>query len=280
MKRVDADGFAANKNGVGRNGFTDDEPNPTTIEETWLNHVQEEIARTIELAGDTLDENDKEQLHAAIVAIANARFPAGAADNAIARFDGTTGKLLQSSGVLIEDDNDITGAKDITASGAITGGSHVYATPPTRTVLLFADALRGLAWTPLGDSTVLCNRNSSFACAKLPVPQGATLTSVRVALCPGASRATPADRMQVKLRRVTGISTSGVPVNTVTGWTDATDDGTALGQIVGDTSINHILAAGDAFKLEVTSGNTAGSANDNVYGIEIVYTETNVGGPA
>lgn len=35
--------------------------------------------------------------------------PASATDNAIARFDGTTGELLQNSGVTISDTNDITG---------------------------------------------------------------------------------------------------------------------------------------------------------------------------
>ena len=39
-------------------------------------------------------------------------------DNAIARFDGTTGKLIQNSGVIIADTtNDITGPQNITVSG-------------------------------------------------------------------------------------------------------------------------------------------------------------------
>ena len=37
-------------------------------------------------------------------------------DNAIARFDGTTGKLIQNSGVIIDDSNNITGAASLTTA--------------------------------------------------------------------------------------------------------------------------------------------------------------------
>jgi hypothetical protein len=43
--------------------------------------------------------------------------PASATDNAIARFDATTGKLIQNSGVLIDDSNNITGVNDLTVTG-------------------------------------------------------------------------------------------------------------------------------------------------------------------
>ena len=46
--------------------------------------------------------------------------PASATDNAIARFDTTTGKLVQNSGVLIDDSNNITGISNLTAS-TLTG---------------------------------------------------------------------------------------------------------------------------------------------------------------
>lgn len=39
--------------------------------------------------------------------------PASATDNALARFDGTTGKLLQDSGVLLNDDDEISGAASL-----------------------------------------------------------------------------------------------------------------------------------------------------------------------
>lgn len=71
MKRTDAEGFEADKNGAGRDGFKDTGPNPTTVDETWLNAVQEEISRSIELLGETLDENDDEQLGTLLVAMRN-----------------------------------------------------------------------------------------------------------------------------------------------------------------------------------------------------------------
>ena len=40
--------------------------------------------------------------------------PASATDNALARFDTTTGKLIQNSGVIVDDSNNITGVNSIT----------------------------------------------------------------------------------------------------------------------------------------------------------------------
>lgn len=47
--------------------------------------------------------------------------PASSTDNAIVRFDGTTGKLLQNSGVLISDTNNITGVGSLTATTLTDG---------------------------------------------------------------------------------------------------------------------------------------------------------------
>lgn len=44
--------------------------------------------------------------------------PASSTDNAIARFDGTTGKLLQNSGVLIDDSDNVTGVTSLNIDGA------------------------------------------------------------------------------------------------------------------------------------------------------------------
>lgn len=46
--------------------------------------------------------------------------PASSTDNAVARFDATTGKLLQDSVVLIGDTGNITGVAGLAASGAVT----------------------------------------------------------------------------------------------------------------------------------------------------------------
>jgi len=46
--------------------------------------------------------------------------PASSTDNAVARFDSTTGKLLQNSVVLIGDTGAVTGVTDLSASGSVT----------------------------------------------------------------------------------------------------------------------------------------------------------------
>ena len=47
--------------------------------------------------------------------------PASATDNAIARYDLGTGKLIQNSGVLIDDTNNLSGIGNITLSGTVDG---------------------------------------------------------------------------------------------------------------------------------------------------------------
>jgi len=46
--------------------------------------------------------------------------PASATDNALPRYNGTTGKLIQDSGVLVDDSDNMTGVVAVTATGAIT----------------------------------------------------------------------------------------------------------------------------------------------------------------
>jgi hypothetical protein len=46
--------------------------------------------------------------------------PASATDNAIARYDGTTGKIIQDSGVIIDDSDNVSGVVDLTLSGSVT----------------------------------------------------------------------------------------------------------------------------------------------------------------
>lgn len=43
--------------------------------------------------------------------------PASSTDNAVSRFDGTTGKIIQNSGVIIDDTNNVTGIVDMTMTG-------------------------------------------------------------------------------------------------------------------------------------------------------------------
>jgi len=50
--------------------------------------------------------------------------PASATDNAVARFNLTTGKLIQNSGVIIDDSNNVTGVNSLTIAGDIIVGDN------------------------------------------------------------------------------------------------------------------------------------------------------------
>lgn len=51
--------------------------------------------------------------------------PASATDNAIARYDTTTGKLIQNSGVLIDDSDNITGVGTVDGRDIVTDGTKL-----------------------------------------------------------------------------------------------------------------------------------------------------------
>lgn len=60
--------------------------------------------------------------------------PASSTDNAIARFDGTTGKLIQNSGATIDDSGNLTAN-----TGAFTNGVQITANPSTGILQTIAD---------------------------------------------------------------------------------------------------------------------------------------------
>lgn len=66
MHRIDGDGFEADKNGAGKDGFTNGNPltdvEATSITEDWLNDVQEELCSAIEGAGASLVKGTQNQL--------------------------------------------------------------------------------------------------------------------------------------------------------------------------------------------------------------------------
>jgi hypothetical protein len=105
------------------------------------------------------------------LAWASAVTSAGAStDNAVARFDSTTGIVVQNSGVLISDTNSMSGLASISLSGSTSGAvalvpaasttSHILTLPatkgPTGTFLQLSDATTGeLGWTmPSGSGDV------------------------------------------------------------------------------------------------------------------------------
>jgi len=76
--------------------------------------------------------------------------PASSTDNAIARFDLATGKLIQNSGVIIDDSNNVSGLASLTLDA---GGSLRTSTSATNTALLQAYDVDGASYTTFGTLT-------------------------------------------------------------------------------------------------------------------------------
>lgn len=51
--------------------------------------------------------------------------PASSTDNAVARFDSTTGELVQNSAVIIDDSNNVSGVVGLTMTGAVVGATDI-----------------------------------------------------------------------------------------------------------------------------------------------------------
>jgi hypothetical protein len=51
--------------------------------------------------------------------VGDVRGPAASTDNAVVRFDGATGKVIQDSGVTIDDSNNLSGVADASLNGAV-----------------------------------------------------------------------------------------------------------------------------------------------------------------
>jgi hypothetical protein len=60
--------------------------------------------------------------------VGNSSGPSSATDKAIARFNGTTGNLVQNSGVIIDDTNNVTGVVQLTATGALKAAQDFTST--------------------------------------------------------------------------------------------------------------------------------------------------------
>jgi hypothetical protein len=75
--------------------------------------------------------------------------PASATDNAVARFDATTGKLLQNSGVTISDTAVIAGAKGVAMNGSSSGTLTIQPAASTTGHTLTLPSAQGSAGTVL-----------------------------------------------------------------------------------------------------------------------------------
>lgn len=96
--------------------------------------------------------------------------PASATDNAIARYDGATGKLLQNSGVIIDDDDNLSGIAGVTyAHRSVAVSDNIELTDyflgctdnsSARTFTLPSGAPRGQSFTVKDEAGTAASANS------------------------------------------------------------------------------------------------------------------------
>jgi hypothetical protein len=180
--------------------------------------------------------------------------PASSTDNAIARFDGTDGKVVQNSGVRVSDSAEVE-----------------YITPPTRTVLVPASVLvtgtdNTMSITATG-ATMKTDNMKAFFDLGAYVPGGATVTELRVSVTPGAARASNVNRMTLRIEQATG---TGATVNQL----EVYDDGTTNVQAILSGALSLTLdRTGLRYVVEVEAGDDAATNNDFVRFFTIVFTD-------
>ena len=76
--------------------------------------------------------------------------PASSTDNAVARFDSTTGKIIQNSGVIIDDSDNVTGVTSQTIDGSSTTALNVSTN--NALVVDSTNARAGIGRSPAGDT--------------------------------------------------------------------------------------------------------------------------------
>lgn len=260
--RIDDADRLIDGNGAGRDGFTEGSAGPPLVAATvvlakWLNMAQEEICRAVELNGGTLSDANNEQLGTIISAIrtAYAAGPGSSTDNAIARFDGTTGKLLQDSGIQVTD-----------------GAELAYTSPPTRTIEVFPSPMGG-SWSA-GYATVVCTTNSgiSFFDFSDVLRSGMVITGIAARVKPGAARATSGNRVGFEPNYWTGDGTAGT--QTIFGGSIVRDDGTTNWQSLSVTGLSHTVdRSANRYVIRMYGGNDAATNNDNLSHFVLTVTD-------
>lgn len=129
--------------------------------------------------------------------------PASSTNDAVVRFDGTTGKLIKNSTVILSDTGSLSGVENVTT---LTGAGLRTGTTATNTLLLQAyDTDTGPAYTTFitltAGNTPTCDLSSAVTIGGQAIPHG-TLTQHDV-LVGGASNA---------ITSIAPSATSGVPL--------------------------------------------------------------------
>jgi hypothetical protein len=107
------------------------------------------------------------------------------------------------------------------------------------------------------------------------VPSGATLTSVRALVKPGAARA-GGSRMTIRAYRGNhDFTTPAVSTSTGLGGATVEDNGTTNVQVIGQTGLSEAIDHTEqkTWSILIVGGSDAGTNKDRVYAIEVGYTD-------
>ncbi len=285
MHRIDHATRLVDANGVGRDGFTEGSAVPpvaaTVVTDAFLNAIQEEICRAIELLGGTLSSSNKEQLGtllAVIQTLANGatQGPGSSADNRLTRFDGTTGKQVQSSVVGCDDSGNVTGVGNLQVLGTITlTGEVVYNAGKTRVIRLGLTGLTSVqsatVYHLLSGRTELRSDDASYYIDLAPyLTTGCSIDQIDVRVEPGSgspTRSATGDRVRARLETSTGDNI----LTTVAA--EATDDTTSLQTISLTALATTVNLATTRYVLSLEAGVDAATNHDSIYWIDVTVTD-------
>lgn len=174
--------------------------------------------------------------------------PSSATDNAIVRYDTTTGKLVQNSSVIIDDSNNVTGVVALTQSG-----NQTFSSTGQRVIADLSNSTRA---NRLNFQTSTTNGNTGVGA----IPNGSATTSAFLTY--GGSDPDNAAYAQFHATDSShvGINSSKTGTGTTQPIEFQIDNVSAVRvQTNGDLApLNDtIIASGKAIKTSVTAGNTA-----------------------
>ncbi len=196
--------------------------------------------------------------------------PASATDNAIARYDGTTGKLIQNSGATIDDSGNITatnftgstsgtntGDQTITLTGDVTGaGTGTFATTIANDAVTYAK-MQNVSATDkvLGRSSVGAGdvQEITMTAAGRSLMDDATVADMRTTLGLGTIATQNSNNVTITGGSITNITDLTVP-DGGTGASTFTDGGVLIGN--GTGAIQATAVGNDG---QVLTSNGAGS---------------------
>lgn len=187
--------------------------------------------------------------------------PGASTDNAIARFNGTSGKVIQNSGITIDDANNISGAANYTSSGLVNGRNVATDGSTLDSHVSDFSNPHNVTAAQVGNTTAQWNASSIQS-----APVSATTPTTGQLLVYNGTAWAPTSTISI-LNSIEDIAVAGggaasPTLNTKYTFVTVTGSGTATGTLAnGSPSLNGFekvvvasdLAAGTTYTLTVTS---------------------------